>query len=225
MKLETVKENLANTYLLFKDFILDKNYEEINNCISWRNYITGIPKIIYSKEYENLIEFRQFSLMLIDRSIIQIFYYFDNKGLNKVKLAYYPVPKVIQIEKEEVDNYFQEAVDDALLAHYNIIYDLVKGDFELTNSTHIRLDFDREVKTHEKNHMQIGGINDVRFPFYSLILPFSFVDFIIKSVFPKEHSVLKLSPEYKYIYADCRKKTIFDSEQVNDTSLHLYLHN
>ncbi|RSK51145.1 DUF2290 domain-containing protein [Hymenobacter rigui] len=203
--INNVFENLDATYKAFKDFIIDRNYSEQNNEICWPSYKSGISKQVYSKQYEDLIANRQFTFLLTDRSAVQIYYSYDNTGLKKIRLAYYPAPKTINIEREDIDTYYGETFSEALEAHYMLLHDLMGQGISVSNTTHVRFDYDRDVTSHNTNHLQIDGIQELRIPFKHIILPFHFVDFIIQNTYSDEYFKINKSPNIVYLLASSNK--------------------
>lgn len=64
--------------------------------------------------------------------------------------------------------------------------ELIEQDFEqkykLTNSSHVRIDYDSEVSSHHSCEIQIGAVNNIRLPMDKIISPFMFFDFVVKNV-------------------------------------------
>src|SRR5690606_34325583 len=149
------------------------------------------------KDFENMVDNRQFSFLLKDSSIIQIYYESDEANLVKYRLAYYPTPVVRKLTSEEIEDYFDEATNDLYLSYYSQLIDTFGEEIVYTNSNHIRFDYDSKVTSHFKNHIQFGGINDLRIPYKFLINPFCFIDFIIRNIYPTDFQRIKEKPSYK----------------------------
>lgn len=203
--IEIVSDNLSNSYKVFRTVIIDNNTFYQHKEVCWKNYKSGISKMVYSKQYEDIIEFRQFSFLLKDSSAIQAYYQYDDKGLKKIRLAYYPHPQTVNINQEEIETYLDEALTDALEAHYILLHELMGQNISVSNSTHLRFDFDRDVTSHSTNHMQIDGIQELRVPLQHVVTPFHFLDFIVRHVFPEEYLVIKESQSFTYLSASSIK--------------------
>lgn len=201
MKIGSVLENLHLTRSLFKGIIQDKNYEQITDVlISWKNYIPGIPDLIYTREYESLVAKRQFTFLLIDDSIVQAVYKFDKRGeISVIRLAYYPRPELKKLRLEEVDSYYDDSINDYFKEQYFLMFDIISSDFKVTNSNHFRIDYNSVHESHCKNHLQFGSINDIRLPVDNLILPFTFIDFIAKNLFSSSWNAILGTPDYKFL--------------------------
>ncbi|MEY3219958.1 MAG: hypothetical protein RIT27_1315 [Pseudomonadota bacterium] len=197
LNFDKLYSNLEQTFIVFKDFILEHNYQKFDSTvISWLNYESGITKnTYYAKEYEELINNRQFSFLLKDRSIIQIYYEFNTKELIKYKLAYYPYPVLTKEDSNQIEDYYCNSYDETLCDLYNVL----KESSQLTNTSHLRFDYDHFVTSHATSELQIGAINNIRIPSAILICPFIFVDFIIKNLFSKslEYKDVTQSKNYK----------------------------
>lgn len=212
---KNVLNNLNQTKDIFKQLIIDSNYSTNNNNISWKNYKSGITdKQFYSKEYEGLLNDRQFSFMLIDNSLFQFYYEFDNDLLTKAKLAYYPYPVHLEVDEYLISEFFDSSSDELLQEQYINLTDFVNGDDEysrLTNTSHIRIDYDYNVKSHCVCHLQIGGMNEIRIPSKYIFYPFLFFDFIIKNRFKTISDSISKNPNYVTTSAISYKKIFLDS--------------
>jgi hypothetical protein len=201
MQISNVFANVEATYNVFKDLILDKNYSQRVNEIGWPSYKSGISKKVYARQYEDLISDRQFTFLFTDGSALQIYYQYDDVSLKKIRLAYYPVPKTVFIEPEEVDTYYNETYNEILEAHYMLLHDLMGQGVSVSNTTHVRFDYDRDMTSHSVNHFQVDGIQELRIPFKHIITPFHFVDFLVRSMYPAEYIELVKTPAFAHLSA------------------------
>jgi hypothetical protein len=83
-----------------------------------------------------------------------------------------------------------ESVENLLLAKLEYKY-------KVTNTSHLRIDYDLKVKSHHKCEIQIGAINNIRLPMSKLISPFLFFEFIFKNIFKKEYATIIGKSAYK----------------------------
>jgi len=165
---------------LYQDIILTSNYCRVNEMITWNKYTPGISnKILYAKEYERLLNDRQYSFLFKDKSFVQFYYGFDEEGVNKCKLCYYPYPIGNSESPEELEEYFSESGTDILETYYYGVVELKNIGVISTNNSHFRFDYDKSVVAHSKSHAQYGGINDLRIPFTHIIDPLLFMEFIV----------------------------------------------
>lgn len=204
--ISSIIDNLSATYKVFRKVIIDNNTFINTNEVGWKNYRPGIPKLVYSRQYEDLIRFRQFSFLLKDKSAIQLVYKYDDKGLEMNRLALYPFPKTINIDEDKIEEYIDESLTDALETHYILLHDLMGQNISVSNTTHVRFDYDRDVTSHSVNHLQIDGIQDLRVPFARIISPFHFVDFIVQHLFPDEYNEIIKTEAYIHLASSSVKQ-------------------
>jgi hypothetical protein len=104
-----------------------------------------------------------------------------------------------------------ESVESLLLTKLDYKY-------KVTNSSHIRVDYDVDVDTHHKCEIQIGAVNYIRFPIKKIISPFIFFEFIFKNIFRVEFNDLIEKRDYPTKKAISKKKstdiTPFDEENI-----------
>lgn len=94
-----------------------------------------------------------------------------------------------------------ESVESLLLAKLDYKY-------KVTNSSHIRVDYDAQVESHHKCEIQIGAVNYIRFPLQRLISPFLFFEFIFKNIYRDEFIEIAKKKEYKTKRAITKKKSL-----------------
>ena len=179
-----IKEEVYSIYDDYKGYgIFTDNRIEINEekngkkIISWPNYKSGIIKKEYLHIYRNIISERQYSYQFKDNSILQFYYDFSEDNiLEKARLAYYPLPKfTCEISDEELLEHFIEFD----YSYNDASYIIENGGF-LTNTSHIRIDYDKNVTSHDKCEIQIDGLHEIRIPCSILINPLYFFEFILK---------------------------------------------
>lgn len=222
--LDDLYTNLEETFKVFGHLILEHNYQKDNFKMSWSNYKSGITKnIYYAQEYEELVRDRQFSFLLMDQSMIQIYYEFNGNQLIKYKLAFYPHP-VLTIENlSQLEDYYCHSYDETLCDFYQDL--LQEESLKLTNTSHLRFDYDHAVTSHAKSELQIGSINNIRISSQVLIYPFIFVDFIIKNLFRQNRKYQDIiqSVKYKNVYDISNKKGSMKVEEFQESSIYLTL--
>lgn len=151
--------------------------------ISWVNYRPGIySNEYYPLEYQWLLDNRQYSFLLRDGSFLQFYYAFDDEGLLSARAALYPKPLPSKIVEEDLFTVAEAAQDmeeydlsDHLL---NVVEEIEKNSKYPSNTSHVRFDYDRKVKSHSKAHIQFGGLNDVRVEADFVPMPYAFVETI-----------------------------------------------
>ena len=169
-----VQQSLRRFCQVYAPQIIDRNERYTNSGVSWDRRTTGILRgEPYHSEYTRLVEDRDFSLLFSDRAFAQVLYVFDKNNLTCVRLAYFPRPEYLRFPRER---------EDALL------YDV--SEFEETteaNTSHVRYDFDPEVESHSKSHLQFGAIQSFRLTTRRVLLPFLFLDAMRRFFAEKRH--------------------------------------
>lgn len=134
-----------------------------------------------------------------DESIAE--YYYDLYNLFSVQFKK-------TIPDETLSNLIEEAKeagdtnDDEVL-----MLGTFESKYKFTNSSHIRIDFDSNVTTHNKCEIQMGGINIIRLPLNKIIMPFTFCDFIFKNVYKTEYKSISRKKDYQTIFINAKKKS------------------
>lgn len=141
---------------------------------------------------ENVEEIENYFDTAEDKTIGE--YYFDVFRLIEAELG-----KEISNEKlTEMKDFCQQFNLD--FDEYQILLDSFEKKYELTNSSHIRIDYDDKVTSHHKTEIQYSGINNMRLPLNKMISPFLFMDFIVRYEFPDFYNVNKISTKYATSY-------------------------
>jgi len=94
-----------------------------------------------------------------------------------------------------------ESIENLLLAKF-------ESKYEHTNTSHIRIDYDANVDSHNKCEIQIGSINEIRIPINKIISPVTFFDFIIKNI-------LRRNEYYKEIIKKSSYKNLLHHNRIN----------
>lgn len=149
--------------------------------ISWLGRKPGILKdLYYPLEYQFLLDGQQYSVLLSDGSFFQFFYEFDASGvLKKGRLAFYPRPLSTRDEIEDIYG----AAEDALNREDEDMYEHLYNWTELmdvvgkhpSNTSHIRFDYDCDVKAHSPAHLQFSGVHELRLAADFFPQPLAFV--------------------------------------------------
>lgn len=227
----------------YKKIILDTLVVDNDSLISWPNYTSGISKKLYSKEYEDLKDTRQYSFLLSNQGLVQLYYEFHEDVPVKSKLAYYPYPVRLKEKEEEIDGYYSTTDDIVIGEYYYDLWNLFQSEigrkvedkdieelqgilekigvseyeilenkfnkkYELTNTSHIRIDYDSQVTSHHKCEIQYSSINNVRIPIKHLVTPLVFMDFLAKNEFKEFHDNLWTKNEYKTSFQIALKNNI-----------------
>lgn len=139
-------------------------------------------------EYQYLIDHQQYSILLSDGSFFQFFYAFNGGQLSKARLAYYPRPIATSDSLGELENAAEDAIDrfdEDLYEHlFNWVELLDLQGKSPSNTSHIRFDYDANVTSHCKSHIQFGGIQELRIPSECFPLPLIFIE-MYAPIFPE----------------------------------------
>lgn len=225
MHLQAIQQNLNLSLSVFRELVVTSNIETSEDQITWKNYKGGIFKNIYAREYESLVRNRQYTFLLKEsKGFIQCYYYFENKVISKMKLAYYPYPVELRDNADDLEGYMEDTNDQHIFEYYYDLWAILSQQFEFplederirqlaeesfaagnfediesllmgkfeskykhTNTSHLRVDYDSKVTTHHLCEIQVGAVNNLRLPINKVLLPFVFLDFVAKNVYPEEY--------------------------------------
>ena len=222
MDIVYINECLEKIDKIYSDILLTSNYCRCGSSISWNRYESGIySKLLYAKEYEELVSRRQYSFLLKDKSFFQFYYDFVGHEINKAKLCYYPYPIANQEDDIALEEYFCQSGTDILECYYFGLKELRDIGVVSTNNSHFRLDFDSKVDSHCKSHAQYSGINELRIPFNHIVDPLLFFEFIIQSAFEGYMEIqdnIESSSPYKHAMSISKKKV---KDISTESGLHL----
>ncbi|EIO4060214.1 DUF2290 domain-containing protein [Vibrio vulnificus] len=182
-----VVQSLGNIEKVYATLIMTTNVDLKNpKAITWGSYRPGIlSNISYPREYQLLVDTSQYSYLLKDNSFFQFYFGYDDKEqLTKCRLAYYPAPAFTKESVENIEEYRKSANDWLCDILDEVSIDMLENDAKLTQNSHIRFDYDAQVQSHSKCHLQFGGINDFRIASRKLVLPFAFFTKVIADFHP-----------------------------------------
>jgi hypothetical protein len=185
MRLNEVVEELKNICRRFSELIIDINYVTVDESITWDNYLSGLHNHVnYLYEYRWMIDNRQYSFLLSDGGALQFYYNFSGGELLSSRQCYYPPPFNGDIDDHrELD--LAISLDDLLS---------VDGDeeggspYRAKHWSHIRLDFDANVATHDPSHLQYSARNAFRIPADRVLYPLVFLDLILRDFYRAAHA-------------------------------------
>lgn len=181
LTIQTVERSLNNIDACCSSLLLETNFNLDDDTFSWPNYSHGVlSSLTYVGEYQRLIDNKQFSFLLIDKSFFQFFFDFDGVNLKSAKLCYYPAPVKISGAIDELYEVAEASGIDLIEEFYFGAEEWINRGIDLVNTSHFRLDYDPRATSHSQCHVQFGGINELRIPSRVLINPFIFFDWICK---------------------------------------------
>lgn len=91
MKILNKLYNNAETYYNLKLMSLyNKKIIKKDNCLTWPNYLGKLAYTSYEEYYEFSLNNGQYSFLLVDDSMVQLYYECHNNIIKKANLAYLP---------------------------------------------------------------------------------------------------------------------------------------
>lgn len=196
MKIADIAHSLLNVERLLQRDIQTKLVLTTQNSISWRGYKPGIlNNMYYPMEYQWLLDNQQYSYLLSNGAFLQFYYLFNGDGkLKSGRAALYPRP----ISSNSTPSDIYKAAEDAISTENDDLGDYLLNiveEFELTgvtpsNTSHLRLDFDASVETHDCAHIQFGGMNNIRISANFFPTPYGFIEIIADALSDLEHPIV-----------------------------------
>ncbi|MDM1397770.1 DUF2290 domain-containing protein [Myroides odoratimimus] len=203
-----LKDNLGCVQYYY-EFDKDKDKEEVLLKVKMAYYPYPVATKDKVDDFENYLEdpLDEY-LMEYYYDIWEIFNHQFELNLNDTELQ-----EILYESKSRGNN---ESIENLLLAKFDDKY-------EYTNSSHIRVDFDAKVVSHNKCEIQIGAVNNIRFPLKEIISPLTFFDFIVKNIFrgSSKYDALIKTLEYKTKFSIHRKKNIIPINNFKEDNLHI----
>jgi hypothetical protein len=132
-------------------------------------------------EYQRLLEWRQFSVMLLDASLLQFTYEFAVSGkrrsctLIKHRLSYVPCP--LDIDAAAV------AAEGLSVSEAFDLY-LVECSERIRLRSNLRFDFDAAAGSHSRAHLTLVG-EQCRWPVFGPLSVGHFIRFVFRSFYPE----------------------------------------
>ena len=90
----------------------------------------------------------------------------------------------------------------------SIIMATFEDKYKLTNSSHLRIDYDPDVTSHHKCEIQVGAVNNIRMPVNKIIMPFTFCDFIFKNIFPADYTTIAGKSTYGATFTNSKNRSV-----------------
>lgn len=190
-KKDVIKEINAITELLIGKGLSDQfNFvSESENMVCWSSYEKiniAMKNIEYHKIYEEISKKKNYNFKMPDGGIIQMMYEFDQNGLLKHRLAFFPSPNFEEYQNAE--DYYEE--------------DSIYGDIidKKVLPVIIRFDYCRELVEsdihHPYSHLTLGQYKNCRIPLTGPMSPTKFMDFILENFYylPKRDIMEKELP-------------------------------
>jgi len=155
--IDLMYDELENIKKLFSPVIQEDSFLKKDSTISWKNYSAGISKFLYSKEFRDNINKRQYSFLLTDNSHFQFYYEFKDAVLIKAKLAYYPVPVSSKDESDvsKLEEYLDEEDDLIISEYYYDLYCYLSNKFD-----NVSIEMNEKIQSLSEMGQQLGLSKD-----------------------------------------------------------------
>ncbi|MFE4074401.1 DUF2290 domain-containing protein [Peribacillus sp. YIM B13477] len=138
------------------------------------NISIALKNIPYNIVFDELTENENFSIKLIDESLIQFMYLFNEEGLIKHRLAYYPCPHLHKHQENE--NLLSQKEIYQEILYKNIVPFPIRFDYSKSDDDHIDIH-------HSKSHITLGHFKNCRIPVNAPVSPILFTDFILRNFY------------------------------------------
>ncbi|MGL5572498.1 DUF2290 domain-containing protein [Cetobacterium sp.] len=186
---------LCNEVNAFQIFLLENGLiTRYNTCIISGNNLTWdnceelsnfMKEEEYEEIYKKLNESKNFSFQLIDGAIFQLSYVVNKKIIEKMRIAYYPSPDLLNL--------------DYAIEEYEMGYEFLDMLDKYIVTVPIRIDYapnQHEEISHPKTHIHLGQMEGCRIPLTSPIMPNKFFKFIFYNFYNKAYD--KYFKEYNF---------------------------
>ena len=143
-----------------------------------------MKNIDYGDIYNILEKDNNYTLKLIDGSLVQMMYKFDrNNEIISHRLAFFPS---INLQPLEVDHELYSKFDlYADILKKNTLPTIFRFDFDLDPDLYVEID-------HAKSHVTFGQFENCRIPSSGPVSPNKFIDFILRNFYYKAMKDFKL---------------------------------
>jgi hypothetical protein len=154
--------------------------------ITWGDdgYVLTDDRFASLNEYINLVEARQYSILLSEGDILQFSFSLKRDQVVKHRLCWYPCP--IRLSRDDIEN---SSLIDAILEKMN------NGDFDdFFCKTPLRFDFDPDNSSEEHPEVHLHMISeDCRLPVKTPLCLRKFIEFISDNFYSEVAEILKLN--------------------------------
>lgn len=154
--------------------------------VTWGDdgYVLKDDKFASLNEYINLVDNRQYSMLLSEGDMLQFSFTLNRDEVVKHRLCWYPCP--LSLSREEVEN---SGLTDAIIERMS------SGCFEdFYSKSPLRFDFDpvNSSEDHPEVHLHMVS-EDCRIPVKTPLCLKKFLDFIVENFYSNSKELLKLN--------------------------------
>jgi hypothetical protein len=205
MNLISISRELDILCKRLSNLIIDVNYCRVSDTITWAEYTSGVHNHVnYYYEYRWIIDNRQFSFLLPDGGALQFYYRFQENELLSSRQCYYPPP--LHGIKDYGESDLEISLDDMLSV--NIRSDEAPPPYRAKHWSHIRLDFDAKVMSHDPSHLQYSAVSLFRIPADKVLSPFVFLDMVLRDFYPDDHSEYLANEWYRGMLTESARNSL-----------------
>lgn len=203
-------------YLVEIGLATDQNYAFYRQLREGRSEVTfannnpnlAFKNFSYTEIYKNFKKQRAYTVHMADGALFQLSYQFNNKKLEKHRLAFFPSPYL-----DDFQNDPEIYLEDILHAHVvsrNIVPFPLRFDFDDQEDAF-------QAVQHPKSHLTLGQYKNCRIPVTAPLMPAHFVDFILRNFY---HTDSAKYAENLPQFNDSFSESIF---QVERSVIHLHM--
>lgn len=138
------------------------------------NISIALRNIPYNIVYDELEKNGDYSVKLVDESLVQFMYRFNDGELIKHRLAYYPCPYIHRHQENGHLLGDRELYEEVL--YKNIVPFPIRFDYSNSDEVHIDIH-------HSKSHITLGHYKNCRIPVNTPVTPALFIDFILRNFY------------------------------------------
>ena len=129
----------------------------------------------YKEIYKHLKQERAYNVKMLDGALIQMMYTFDNRTLQRHRLAFFPAPHLEEFQNNP-DIYQDDEIYADVIAK-NIVPFPVRFDYDAGYYQEL---------VHPKSHLTLGQYEHCRIPVTAPMMPRRFIDFILRNFYHTE---------------------------------------
>lgn len=183
MKINDVISSLTASYDDWNNIFFVKNFIRRNHEVSWSDYNPGgLLEPNSGKDLQNLFENKQYSFVLSDFSILQLYYKFkeDNETLLFARLAFYRLLGGTIDESPDLQDQEDELGEEIgpLKSDEEGLIEWIRFDFDPSESRTL---------VHPECHAHVSGLTSARVPVVGVPSPRQFIEFIISVFYPDKY--------------------------------------
>ncbi len=132
----------------------------------------------YRETYDRIRQERAYSIKMMDGAFIQLMYIFQSSKIKQHRLAFFPSPYLDNFQNN-ADIYLEDEIYADIVSR-NIVAFPIRFDFDGRPGVYKDVD-------HPKSHLTLGQYKNCRIPVSHPVLPFKFLEFILRNFYNTAH--------------------------------------